>query len=172
MKATRHEFGLSQADGTLTQKARREWPRSFRKDGLCGIYALFHGGELIRFGETGTGLHRVKRGFTVSLETNAEKKNYYAYHFRKRYKGKTLVVRYYPQSSAQLEYQARRRGVEAELAYQFRHRSKNGLWPKEMTEIHFCNGLKPREKALVNDIMADIKKVSVGSRRRREGVRR
>jgi hypothetical protein len=151
-----HSFALLKKDGRLTKSSGKAWPKTRRSSDKVGIYAILHEGVIIRFGETATGLRRVKRGFCQKgriVREGKSQKNYYAYSFRTSYKGKRLDVCFFPSLHGLLDDARRRRGVEAELAYQYRRRSGQDMWPEAMTEIHFLNGMSPAERSFADFVL-------------------
>ena len=116
-----------------------------------GIYVFMLDNEVVRFGESGSGFERIKKGFNHQLYKRNGKKNYIAYHFRQDLKNKELEVRYYSVSGGLLSEPEKRRGVEAELAYQFR--KGKGKWPRLMIEIHFSNKMSKAKIDLVKHFL-------------------
>jgi hypothetical protein len=144
----RGSFPLS-ADGRLAKDAALECPR-------YGVYALICRGRLLRFGETGSAFGRIKLGFNQKLLRSDGSKNYAAYHFRAKYAGEKLEVRFYSLGSEALAKQTQWRAVEAELAYQYR--KKHHRWPECMTLIHFCNDMSPELRSFVAAVLKDVER--------------
>ena len=119
-----------------------------------GIYVFLVKNELVRFGESGSGFERIRKGFNNQLYKKNGKKNYIAYLFRHGLKNKELEVRYYSVNGKLLSEPEKRRVVEAELAYQFR--KEKGNWPRLMIEIHFSNKMSKAQTKFVSDVIADI----------------
>ena len=118
-----------------------------------GIYAFLYGDQVIRFGESASGFNRIRTGFNHQLYRANDKKNYITYHFRERFKNKEIEVRYYSENRL-LVAPAKRRAIEAELAYQFR--VKTGAWPEVMIEIHFSNKMCKKSTNFVNNVLEDL----------------
>jgi hypothetical protein len=105
---------------------------------LCGIYVMLHSTQIIRVGESSSGMSRLKKGFRDPLRRmlrGKERKNYIAYSWRVNYRGKSVDVDYFELKELRYDDNAFRRSLEAELTFQFRVANK--AWPVEMSEIHF-----------------------------------
>ncbi len=121
---------------------------------INGIYAFLIDNEVVRFGESGSGFNRIRKGFNHQLYKSNNKKNYIAYHFREKLKSKKLEIRYYSIKRESLSKPESRRAIEAELAYQYRYRT--GAWPKFMIEIHFFNKMNKTQNKFVSDVLTNL----------------
>ncbi len=119
-----------------------------------GIYVFLINREVIRFGESGSGFVRIRKGFNHQLYRKNGKKNYHAYHFRDKFKSQNIEIRYYSVKGSLLLTPESRRAIEAELTYLYR--TKKGAWPRSMTEIHFSNNRSKSQKNLVSEILNDL----------------
>lgn len=147
MKKKHDAFTLTNK-GNLQTKDRLDCPK-------YGIYVFLVGGQVIRFGESGSGFSRIQRGFNSKLVKANKKKNYAAYHFRVHLKNTEVEIRYFSDDNEEsLSDPVMRRGIEAELAYRFRE--KNGCWPQYMTEMHCLNDLNRAHKKLIDEIWVDL----------------
>jgi len=111
---------------------------SFPKLPKYGLYVIRSGNKVIRIGETASGSARLKKGFREPLRRvirNKDRKNYIAYSWRNKYRGRRLSVDYFSLGDDAFSDAKLRRAVEAEVTFQFRLARKK--WPEEMSEIHF-----------------------------------
>lgn len=134
-------------EGNLQTKDRMTCPK-------FGIYIFLVGGQVIRFGESGSGFSRIQKGFNNRLYKADGKKNYIAYHFREDFKNIEIEIRYFSDAEESLTDPVMRRTIEAELTYKFRERY--GCWPSCMTEIHFSNERNDTCMQLIDEIWSDL----------------
>jgi hypothetical protein len=128
---------------------------------LCGIYVVLHSTQIIRVGESSSGMSRLKKGFRDPLRRmlrGKERKNYIAYSWRANYRGKPVNVDYFELKDIRYEDNAFRRSLEAELTFQFRVARK--AWPGEMSEIHFLERFR-NDPLLVETAAAILKHYGV-----------
>jgi len=123
--------------------------------GAVGIYVFREDKEIIRIGESSSGLKRIISGFRVrfrSMRNELERKNYTAYHWREDYAGRSVDVDFFELDPVTFADSHIRRALEAELTFQVRLAQKK--WPKLMSEIHFLE--KYRVDPSVVDAAKDI----------------
>lgn len=123
----------------------------------CGIYVMSHLTQIIRVGESSSGMSRLKKGFRDPLRKilrGKERKNYIAYSWRGSYQGKAISVDYFELKDTKYEESGFRRSLEAELTFQFRVAKK--AWPAEMSEIHFLERFR-KDALLVETATAILK---------------
>ena len=128
---------------------------------LCGIYVMSHSTQIIRVGESSSGIARLKKGFRDPLRKmirGKERKNYIAYSWRGNYRGKAVNVEYFELKDLRYKDNAFRRALEAELTFQFRVARK--AWPSEMSEIHFLERFR-NDQLLVETASAILKHYGV-----------
>jgi len=113
-----------------------------------GIYILLYKNQIIRIGETASGIERIKRGF----QQNKKRKNSSAYSWRLDYKNKNLSLQYFPLVNKYFKKPKIRRALEAELTFQIRVYKKK--WPIKMSEIHFLEN--QRKKKLMLEMLKKI----------------
>lgn len=124
---------------------------------LCGIYVMSNGNQIIRVGESSSGMSRLKKGFRSPFRLTSrgkDKKNYIAYAWRTNYHGKAVNVDYFELQDLRFENSHFRRALEAELTFQFRIAYK--CWPREMSEIHFLERFR-NDSLLVDTATAILK---------------
>jgi hypothetical protein len=127
-------------------------PKGQRTKKLPCIYAILYRKRIIRLGETSAGYSRIRSGFNQKLRHNNSQRNYYAYKWRERYKGRKLELMLFSlpkRFGDKSDAQCWRRALEAELAWEFR--KVHGGWPTAMTEIHFDEQLR-RKKTIQKEI--------------------
>jgi len=111
--------------------------------GPC-FYAIKCEGELLYVGESPKGAGRVIDGLKAPKHRKIRgvlRTNHSGYKWRGKYRLKTLdVIVATVLGTNQLPVQEFRRAVEAEIVYTLRQR--NGGWPTEQHEIHFCERLR------------------------------
>ena len=111
--------------------------------GKYGVYVIRRSEEVLRVGESSSGLGRVIKGFKEPLRKILRgkiRKNYMAYHWRANYPKAQLYVDYFNLSATDFSDNYLRRALEAEITFQFR--ISNRSWPREMSEIHFLERLR------------------------------
>jgi hypothetical protein len=124
---------------------------------LRGIYVISHEKQIIRVGESSSGMSRLKKGFRDPLRhtrRGKDRKNYIAYSWRANYLGKPVQVDYFELKDLAFEGNAFRRSLEAELTFQFRVATKS--WPIEMSEIHFLERFR-KERLIIETTTAILR---------------
>jgi hypothetical protein len=124
---------------------------------LRGIYVMSNSDQIIRVGESSSGMSRLKKGFRDPFRRTIggkDKKNYIAYAWRTNYHGKPVKVDYFELQDLRFDDNYFRRSLEAELTFQFRIAYKR--WPREMSEIHFLERFR-NDSLLIDTATAILK---------------
>lgn len=125
--------------------------------GKYGVYVIRRNKEVLRVGESSSGLGRIIKGFKEPLRKMSRgkiRKNYMAYHWRVDYPKAQLEVDYFNLSATDFSDNHLRRALEAEITFQFR--ISNRAWPREMSEIHFLERF--RQHTIITSVTTAVLK--------------
>lgn len=102
-----------------------------------GIYIIRFDAEIVRIGESSSGIIRIIKGLREPLRKilrGKDRKNYLAYHWRDLFSNASIHADYFCLPDG-FQDNYLRRALEAEVTFQFRLARK--AWPRCMSEMHF-----------------------------------
>jgi hypothetical protein len=111
-----------------------------------GIYVIRLEQDVIRIGESSSGVDRIVKGLREPLRRilrGKDRKNYLAYHWRSDFSNMSIHADYFELNDDQFSDNHLRRALEAEVTFQFRLAMQ--AWPRCMSEIHFLERCRQNE---------------------------
>ena len=111
-----------------------------------GIYVIRHEQDVIRIGESSSGVDRIVKGLREPLRKilrGKDRKNYLAYHWRPDFSNESIHADYFELNDDPFSDNHLRRALEAEVTFQFRLALQ--AWPRCMSEIHFLERYRRNE---------------------------